>query len=70
MRDQFMPSLFYVIMFISRSNKNLLQVCRANIEDFTNMDLEEKFIEIMKSKDDKIISVLGKYLHNCMIKRS
>ncbi len=33
------------------------------------MDLEETFIEIMKSKDDKIIAVLGKYLHYSMIKR-
>ncbi len=40
-----------------------------NIEDFANIDLENKFIEIMKTKDDKIIAVLGKYLHNSMIQR-
>ncbi len=32
--------------------------------------MEYKFIEIMKSKDDKIIAVLDKYVHNCMIKYS
>ncbi len=33
------------------------------------MDQEDKFIEIMKSKDNKIIPGLGKYLHNSMTKR-
>ncbi len=45
--------------------KSLLQICHTNIEDFANMDLEDKFIEIMKSKDDNIIAVLGKYLQRC-----
>ncbi len=47
----------------------VLQVCYTNIEDFANMDQEDTFIESMKSKDDNIIAVLGKYLHKTMTKR-
>ncbi len=46
----------------------LLQVCYTNIENCANMDQEEQFIEILKNKYDKIIAVLGKYLHNSMTK--
>ncbi len=30
---------------------------------------EDKFIELMKRQDYKIIAILGKYLHNSMTKR-
>ncbi len=46
----------------------MLQVYYTNMEDFVNMDQEDIFIKIMKSKDDKIIAVLGAYLHNSMSK--
>ncbi len=46
----------------------LLQVCHTNIEEFTNINQEDRFVEIMKNRDDKIITALsGKYLHNSMI---
>ncbi len=39
-----------------------------NIKNFRNMEQEVQFIELMKSKDDRIIVALGKYLHNSMTK--
>ncbi len=47
----------------------MLQVCHTNIENFTNMNQGDRFVEIMKKRDDKIIAALGKYLHNSMTKR-
>ncbi len=46
----------------------LLQVCDMKLEDFRNMEQEVQFNEILKSKDDRIITALGKYLHNSMTK--
>ncbi len=39
------------------------------IEGFVNMDLLDKFIEIMKNKNGKVVTAVGKYLYNSMIKR-
>ncbi len=33
----------------------LLQVCHTNIENFTNMNQEDRFVEIMKKKTIKLL---------------
>ncbi len=48
----------------------LLQICAIKIENFGNIGTENRFIEIMKNKNAIVISVLGKYVYNSMIKRS
>ncbi len=47
----------------------LLQICQFEIESFGNLDPEDKFIEIMKNKKEIIITTLGNYIFNYMIKR-
>ncbi len=54
---------------IYRLEKYFAHVCHTNIKDFAHMVQEDKFIELMKRKDYKIIAILGKYLHNSMTKR-
>ncbi len=43
--------------------------CQVTFEGFVNMDLLDRFIEIMKNKNSKVVTALGKYVYNSMIKR-
>ncbi len=61
-------SLLECPLYINERNC-LLQICKFEIESFSNLDLEGKFIEIMKNKKEIIIAAHGKYIYNCMIKR-
>ncbi len=47
----------------------LLQTCQVKIESFANIEMLDKFIEIMKNKNVKAVTALGKYVYNSMIKR-
>ncbi len=48
----------------------LLEICEIEIENFANMVSKNKFIEIMKNKNAKVIAALGKYVYHSMMKRS
>ena len=47
----------------------LLQVCQIEIEQLSELGQEETFIEIMKSKNGKVIAALSKYVYLSMLKR-
>ncbi len=48
----------------------LLEICEIEIKHFANLVSENKFIEIMKNKNVKVIAALGKYVYHSMMKRS
>ncbi len=48
----------------------LLQICAIEIENFDKLGSGNNFIEIMKNKNAKVITALGKFLFTSMIKHS
>ncbi len=63
-----MPRILPTLHTLTHKLFILLQVCHMSLTNFRNMEQKVQFIEIMKSKDDRIIAALGKYLHNSMTK--
>ncbi len=63
-----MISLLECPLYVDHKNI-LLQTCQVKIEGFANMDFLDKFIEIMKNKNGKVVTALVKYVYNSMIKR-
>ena len=45
---------------------HLLQAANSVIPDFSTLSAPDQFVQLMSSRDRKILFYLGKFLHKCM----